>query len=86
MQFQVLGPVRVIDQSGVDILVSRPSQRAMLAVLLLHANRPVCTMDLTRMLTRSRGLSERMSGRSASTLSLPNAFRRKQPDTDSESI
>lgn len=38
MRFSVLGSLEVISDTGVEVRISQPRQRALLAVLLLHAN------------------------------------------------
>src|SRR5258708_9030936 len=40
MRFSVLGPLAAEADDGTPLLLSRPSQRSTLAVLLLHAARP----------------------------------------------
>ena len=41
MRFALLGPLTVTDPAGEQLTVPGPRQRVLLAVLLLHANRPV---------------------------------------------
>jgi len=41
MRFRVLGPLEVYDPAGEAIVLRAPKQRAMLAMLLLHAGQPV---------------------------------------------
>ena len=41
MRFALLGPLTVSDPAGAQLTVPGPRQRVLLAVLLLHANRPV---------------------------------------------
>ncbi len=43
MEFQVLGPLEVLDENGTRIDVGPKQQRALLALLLLNANRVVAT-------------------------------------------
>jgi DNA-binding SARP family transcriptional activator len=45
MRFQILGPVSVADDSG-QLKLDGPRLKALLAYLLLHANKPVSTSDL----------------------------------------
>ena len=46
MRFGLLGPLRVVDDTGTERVVAAPRQRTLLAVLLLHANQPVSTDTL----------------------------------------
>jgi DNA-binding SARP family transcriptional activator/tetratricopeptide (TPR) repeat protein len=46
VRFAVLGPLAVVD-SGAQIALSSPVHRVLLAVLLLHANKPVSAGELT---------------------------------------
>jgi DNA-binding SARP family transcriptional activator len=57
MRFLVLGPLRIIGIDGHDVVVTRPTQRALLAVLLLHPNRPVPVPDLINLLVPTRALN-----------------------------
>jgi DNA-binding SARP family transcriptional activator len=41
MEFQILGPLEVRDEGGNSLALGAPKQRALLALLLLHANEPV---------------------------------------------
>ncbi|WP_165975344.1 alpha/beta fold hydrolase [Actinomadura rubrisoli] len=43
MRFGILGPLEVVDGGGARVTVGGPQQQALLAVLLLHANRVVST-------------------------------------------
>lgn len=49
MRIALLGPLSIVD-GGVDLLPRRPKQRALLAVLALHANEPVLVEDLVEAL------------------------------------
>ncbi|MBO0822945.1 MAG: AfsR/SARP family transcriptional regulator [Actinobacteria bacterium] len=40
MRFSILGPLRVQDDDGAQLILTRPSQRSTLAVLMLHASVP----------------------------------------------
>src|SRR5580693_2673446 len=46
IRFAVLGPLAVVD-SGAQIALSSPVHRVLLAVLLVHANKPVSAGELT---------------------------------------
>jgi DNA-binding SARP family transcriptional activator len=50
MRFLILGPLQLIGPDGIDVPVSRPAQRSVLTMLLLHSNRPVPARDLTQVL------------------------------------
>jgi DNA-binding SARP family transcriptional activator len=50
MQFQVLGPLRVIDDGSAEFNIRRPRERALLTVMLLHPGEVLNTADLARML------------------------------------
>ncbi|MGE5273911.1 MAG: BTAD domain-containing putative transcriptional regulator [Verrucomicrobiota bacterium] len=43
MEFRLLGPLEIVDDEGHSIAVRTGHQRALLAVLLLHANEPLST-------------------------------------------
>lgn len=49
MRIALLGPLSIVD-GGIDRLPRRPKQRALLAVLALHANEPVSAEDLVEAL------------------------------------
>lgn len=50
MQFNLLGPLEVVDENGREVPLSGITQRATLALLLLHANKVVATSHLLRAL------------------------------------
>lgn len=50
MRFLILGPLRIVGTAGHEVAVTRSAQRALLAVLLLHPNRPVPLSDLIKLL------------------------------------
>lgn len=50
MQFKVLGPLVVIEDNGRELPVRRPRERALLALMLLHANEAISPASLVRML------------------------------------
>jgi DNA-binding SARP family transcriptional activator len=50
MQFQVLGPLRVIDDGSTEFNIRRPRERALLTVMLLHPGEVLNTAGLARML------------------------------------
>lgn len=50
MRFNVLGPLRVLDEAGEATPITRPRLRNLLTVLLLHANQSVNTSSLSVML------------------------------------
>jgi YVTN family beta-propeller protein len=41
MHFRVLGPLQVVDEDGRSLVLGGPKQRALLALLLMEANRPL---------------------------------------------
>ena len=41
MRFGILGPLQVADDEGHEVVLAAPKQRALLAILLLHANEVV---------------------------------------------
>ena len=41
LEFRILGPLEVVDPSGAPVRLGGPRQRAVLAILLLNANRVV---------------------------------------------
>jgi DNA-binding SARP family transcriptional activator len=47
MKFSVLGQFRVVGEDGAELHIPQPRQRALLAVLLLHANQEMSTSRLT---------------------------------------
>jgi DNA-binding SARP family transcriptional activator len=50
MQFQVLGPLRVLDDGSGEFNIRRPRERGLLTVMLLHPGEVLNTADLGRML------------------------------------
>ena len=50
VEYHVLGPLRVTDDSGQQVHLPRPAMRALLAVLLLHANQVLTAARLTDLL------------------------------------
>jgi predicted ATPase/DNA-binding SARP family transcriptional activator len=50
MRFDVLGPMTVTDGEGHQLALGAPKQRALLAILLLHANQDVTSDQLIEML------------------------------------
>ena len=50
MEYRLLGPLEVIGDGGVLIDVPAPKRRALLAALLLEANRPISPARLTEAL------------------------------------
>ncbi len=63
MEFRVLGPLEVWNEGG-EVSLAGPKPRALLAVLLLHANEVVPADRL--MTTLGRGLARRRRRRTAS--------------------
>ena len=47
MRYGLLGPLHVVDDAGAPVTIASPKRRALLAVLLLHANEPVSIAGLT---------------------------------------
>ena len=47
MRYGLLGPLHVVDHGGAPVTIASPTRRAILAVLLLHANEPVSIASLT---------------------------------------
>jgi DNA-binding SARP family transcriptional activator len=46
MEFRILGPLEVLEEEGRAVALGGSKQRALLAVLLLHANKPLTTERL----------------------------------------
>ena len=55
MRFSVLGRLEVISDAGVEVRISQPRQRALLAVLLLHANQEMSAERLAESVWDSAG-------------------------------
>ena len=55
MRFSVLGRLQVISDEGTELRIPQPRQRALLAVLLLHANQAMSVSRLTESLWEQAG-------------------------------
>jgi DNA-binding SARP family transcriptional activator len=55
MRFSVLGRLKVVGDDGAKLRIAQPRQRALLAVLLLHANEEISASRLTELLWESGG-------------------------------
>ena len=67
MRFSVLGQLQVVSDEGVRLGIPQPRQRALLAVLLLHANQEMSVIRLTESLVGQdgrRSVQERCGPRS----------------------
>src|SRR5579859_7136444 len=55
MRFSVLGRLKVVGDDGAELRIAQARQRALLAVLLLHANEEISASRLTELLWDSGG-------------------------------
>src|SRR3954447_25638436 len=79
MEFRILGPLVVCDE-GRELLLGGPRQRALLAILILHANEVVSTDRLIDELWGDRPPATAGEGAQGNVSQLRKALRAGRPD------